>query len=155
MSEVSIEVELDGWDGLLRQTPDAVGDALEHALQEAMEEGADRVRNSTEYQQRTGAYAASVKGGVQGRFLSGNLTGFVRATAPEANFLESGTQPHEIRPRDKKALRFQAGGQTVFARVVHHPGTKPLHLVEKSIGADEVTARCNDAVKAALRRLDA
>lgn len=34
------------------------------------------------------------------------------------------TRPHEIRPRRKKALRFQVGGGFVFAKVVRHPGSR-------------------------------
>jgi hypothetical protein len=53
-----------------------------------------------------------------------------------AKAVHDGTPPHDIRPRVKKALRFKgtakgkgkgkgkAKGGWVFARVVHHPGTK-------------------------------
>lgn len=49
--------------------------------------------------------------------------------APYAGYVEFGTGPHEIRPRNAKALRFTVGGQVVFARVVHHPGTRPAYYV--------------------------
>ncbi len=55
-----------------------------------------------------------------------------------AAYLEFGTKPHTITPRAAKALRFAAsaggarlsgsprsGAAVVFAKVVHHPGTKP------------------------------
>jgi hypothetical protein len=58
-----------------------------------------------------------------------------------AVFADTGTRPHEIRPNAKKALRWavssskgfrltgvpKAGSvvQWAFAKVVHHPGTKP------------------------------
>lgn len=38
-----------------------------------------------------------------------------------AAFNEFGTGPKVIRPRRAKALRFQVGGRTVFAKVVHQP----------------------------------
>ena len=44
-----------------------------------------------------------------------------------ASFVRSGTRPHEIRPRLKKALAFfweKAGENVIFARV-QHPGTQP------------------------------
>lgn len=42
-----------------------------------------------------------------------------------APFVEFGTRPHVIRPDTKKALKFTTkGGTTVFAKVVHHPGTR-------------------------------
>jgi hypothetical protein len=34
-------------------------------------------------------------------------------------FVDRGTKAHDIRPRKAKALRFQVGGQTIFARKVH------------------------------------
>lgn len=59
----------------------------------------------------------------------------VRA-AGAAIFLEGGTRAHVIRPRNAKVLSWTAnkrlsgrartaGGRRFFARVVHHPGTKP------------------------------
>jgi hypothetical protein len=63
------------------------------------------------------------------------------AQKPYAYFVHEGTEPHEIRPRQKSVLRFysqQAGG-FVFARVVQHPGTKPLRYLTDT--AREVFAR--------------
>jgi hypothetical protein len=52
--------------------------------------------------------------------------------SPVIDWLDQGTPPHEIRPVRAKALRFPTrGGVTVFARVVHHPGTKALDIVKK------------------------
>lgn len=49
---------------------------------------------------------------------------------PYAAYVEFGTQPHEIRPkRPDGVLRFQVNGQWVYAKVVHHPGTKPEPFV--------------------------
>ncbi len=49
-------------------------------------------------------------------------------------YQNDGTKPHEIRPRRKSILRFQAGGATVWARRVRHPGTK-AQLWTVTIGA--------------------
>ena len=62
----------------------------------------------------------------------------VVASASYARPVEFGSRPHEITPRAKKALRFAAsasgrrltgsprkGAQVVFAKRVHHPGTRP------------------------------
>ena len=58
------------------------------------------------------------------------------ATADYAAFVERGTRPHEIRPRNRKALRWSAdgstrltgaprkGGRVRFAKRVQHPGTR-------------------------------
>lgn len=42
--------------------------------------------------------------------------------APHAIFVNLGTRPHEIRPKDKRALRWAGGGAFFFARRVWHPG---------------------------------
>lgn len=42
---------------------------------------------------------------------------------PYAVFVHEGTAPHEIRPRFAKALAFEIGGVTIFAKRVQHPGT--------------------------------
>ncbi|MBE2294770.1 MAG: hypothetical protein IAF00_07455 [Phycisphaerales bacterium] len=46
--------------------------------------------------------------------------------APHAVFVHWGTRAHDIRPRDKKVLRWTQGGGNrtsyVFARFVRHPG---------------------------------
>lgn len=46
-----------------------------------------------------------------------------------APYLEEGTRPHIIRPKRAKALRFKVGGRTVYAKIVHHPGTKAGHVL--------------------------
>jgi hypothetical protein len=59
------------------------------------------------------------------------------ASADYAAFVELGTRPHEIRPRNRKALRWAAdgasarlsgtprsGGRVRFAKRVMHPGTR-------------------------------
>jgi hypothetical protein len=65
-------------------------------------------------------------------FVSGRLP-FARiiGNKPYAFFLHEGTQPHEIRPRNATMLRFysQKVGGFVFARVVQHPGTRPLRYL--------------------------
>lgn len=44
---------------------------------------------------------------------------------PIALLHHEGTRPHVILPRIQTALVFSMGGQTVVARRVNHPGTKP------------------------------
>ena len=55
---------------------------------------------------------------------------------PYASYVEFGTEPHEIRPKNQNGvLRFKVNGQYVYAKVVHHPGTKPQPFVEDSFNA--------------------
>lgn len=56
--------------------------------------------------------------------------------APYAGYVEFGTGPHEIRPKKPGGvLVFQINGTTVFARVVHHPGTRAQPFVEEAFEA--------------------
>lgn len=90
----------------------------------------------------------------------------VVARARYAVFVERGTRPHVIRPKNRKALRFAAGpggrrlsgrprvgAGVVFARIVHHPGTRAhpflfpaaRNAVEKGGLKDIVIAEWNGA----------
>ena len=106
--------------------------------------------------------------GHTGRTIApGDLTDaytIVRA-AGAAPFLEFGTKPHVIRPRRASVLSWTQGkrlsgrnrtgrgaGARVFARVVHHPGTKaqPFLLpgaVEavRQVGVEPIIRAWNDA----------
>lgn len=46
----------------------------------------------------------------------------------EVTYLEFGTRPHVIEAKEG-ALKFEVGGETVYATRVFHPGTKPLGFV--------------------------
>lgn len=51
------------------------------------------------------------------------ITGYLISSHPATIYVVSGTRPHIIRPVRAQALRFRVGGRTVFAKIVHHPGT--------------------------------
>lgn len=50
-----------------------------------------------------------------------------------AAYVNDGTRPHIIRPRNARALRFMVGGQVVYARVVHHPGTRANPFLDRAL----------------------
>ena len=47
--------------------------------------------------------------------------------------VHNGAQPHIIRPRTRKALKFVVDGTTVFATKVHHPGNKARPWILKAM----------------------
>jgi hypothetical protein len=47
--------------------------------------------------------------------------------------VNDGTRPHVIKPVTAKALRFKVGGRTVFARLVHHPGTRARPFLDRAL----------------------
>lgn len=70
----------------------------------------------------------------------------VKATANYAGYVEFGTRPHIIRPRNAKALRFAPGAGSrlsgtprrnahniIFAKKVRHPGTRPRPFMEPAV----------------------
>lgn len=72
----------------------------------------------------------------------------------EVGFLEYGTKPHVIEPEDKEALRFEVGGDEVFAKRVYHPGTRPLGFVRRT--KDELrewATKEHDKLKTRLKQI--
>lgn len=61
------------------------------------------------------------------------LQGVIVCDHPAVHYVLNGTRPHVIRPRRAKALRFDIGGRTVFAKVVHHPGTRPRDFMSEAL----------------------
>jgi hypothetical protein len=92
---------------------DLVGPAVRTELKRQAPVGqganAGQLRDKIRYERRTTATS------VQLRFSTG--VGY-------AKYVVGGTKPHVIYPVAARALRFAGRNGTVFARVVHHPGTK-------------------------------
>jgi hypothetical protein len=61
------------------------------------------------------------------------VTGGVTSHAPYSAFVHQGTRPHVIKPRNASALKFQAGGKTVFAKSVNHPGTRARPFLTNAV----------------------
>lgn len=92
--------------------------AANQGLKDAVEAAANSARSTPLFNDVTGALRNSITERV------GDLEGEVAANAKHARFVECGTDPHEITPRRKQALRFVQNGRVVFASRVMHPGTK-------------------------------
>ena len=71
--------------------------------------------------------------------------GIVISMDETAIWIEFGTAPHIIRPKDKKALKFKVGGKDVFAKEVHHPGTRPQPFIRTTFRNDLSTIVMNNA----------
>lgn len=57
----------------------------------------------------------------------------VISTHPATLFVHNGTPPHPIRARRARALRFEVGGQVVYARAVYHPGYRGDPFLTKAL----------------------
>jgi phage gpG-like protein len=109
-------------------------------------------------QPRSGALAASI--GVDGPRIEGDrvvTTLFAGGDLKYAAIQEYGgvTSPHDILPSRAKALAFLAGGEQVFAKIVHHPGSHiPARSYLRSSLAEmaaEIDAQMKAAVIGAVR----
>lgn len=57
----------------------------------------------------------------------------IESSHPATMYVIKGTRPHIIRPRVRKVLKFTVQGHTVFAKVVHHPGTRKNDFLTKAL----------------------
>ena len=87
----------------------------------------------------TGRLRASIKGRAS-RTWSLRPQFTVSSNVDYAPLVQDGTRPHIIRPRTRQALKFIVGGQVVFAKVVHHPGTRARPFLDRAL-AEETAGR--------------
>jgi hypothetical protein len=53
-----------------------------------------------------------------------------------AAYLEFGTPPHIIRAKDSGSLHWKSNGKDIFAKLVHHPGTRPYPFIRMTCEKD-------------------
>lgn len=93
-----------------------------------------KVLAAVEAPKRTGRLAASIKI----KKMSGprGISFQVYSTVPYADFMERGTLPHVIYPKQpggRLVFFWPKVGHTVFLKSVKHPGTKAYHYLEKGL----------------------
>ena len=94
------------------------------------------------------------------------VLGVVGSASPVAAFIELGTRPHTIRPKDAKALAFPVcvasiasplGVQGAFnvVKSVKHPGTAPNPVFAETLeqNMEQIIRRFEDAADAIARNL--
>lgn len=82
---------------------------------------------------RTSHARQSIHSGVEGR--GRELTLFLAHGVKYGAFLEEGTPPHVIRPKNKKALYWKGAAHPV--KKVNHPGTKAYPILEDTIRSNK------------------
>lgn len=82
--------------------------------------------------QETAVLNAPRKTGVYQRSIEYDGDKTITANAEYSADIEYGTNAHEIKPINKKALAFQKGGETIFAKKVNHPETQPNPVMRKA-----------------------
>ena len=74
----------------------------------------------------TGRMKNSIDSSVDGNTIVINMVEY-------ALYVEFGTPPHIITPKNAKALHWKSGQDDVFAKVVHHPGTRPQPFIRSTL----------------------
>lgn len=82
---------------------------------------------------RTSHARQSIHSGVEGR--GRELTLFLAHGVKYGAFLEEGTPPHIIRPKNKKVLYWKGAAHPV--KQVNHPGTKAYPILEDTIKSNK------------------
>ena len=65
----------------------------------------------------------------------GDFQGVLNSRHPATLYVIGGTRPHVIRPVRARALKFNVGGRTVYAKVVMHPGSQPNNWLGDALRA--------------------
>ena len=126
---MSITVNVSGTEAV-RAKLAQLGDVLSRqALAATAVEVEDYVAQQASVHNKTGALVRSV---FKTQTADGWLIGHDLQHAPHALFVHWGTRPHVIRPKNKKALRWAAGGKFAFAKQVNHPGNAPDKWLERA-----------------------
>ena len=85
------------------------------------------------------------------RIPGGWEVGHDPARAPHAVFVHWGTRAHVIKPKNRRALRFQpGGGACAFARKVQHPGYKGDAWLVRA--AQDAARKMQDFVREVLEK---
>lgn len=106
-----------GWDHVLRAKDGVVGHYMEDKSVELVMLAKLQVGKKTLALMNSINYRLESGGdGLKSTVYSDNSVAFMH---------HEGTRPHDIQARPGKTMRFEHRGRIVYAKLVHHPGTKP------------------------------
>lgn len=107
------------------------GEVFERRLRQAVKSSTFMVQEEAQATHAFTSRTASLERAVEAKFNfdNGANVGTVyidEYAAPYGPFVHNGTRPHVIKPKRKRYLRWApiAGNGFLFAKEVHHPGTK-------------------------------
>ena len=151
---LTLAVDLADYQRGRRESVRVLRAGIRKAVKEAVEDAADYARNNHTHKRRSGFLTdrQQLRGYITRNYLDG-ADGVIENRAFYAPFIEYGTRPHRIWPKEghgfagplkpgqgrraiddigthRIMLRFQVGGRTVFAPYVDHPGNRPMPFME-------------------------
>ena len=115
---------------------DEIDSTINNWVDKFLEEFCKQVVEEAKINLKTGGHSVSGKliDSIRYEKVSNNEYKIV-VDADYAAYIEYGTRAHIIRPKNKKALKFQVDGKDIFAKEVHHPGTSPYPYMEPAINS--------------------
>ena len=116
---MAIRVIVSGVDTVIPELRELPKTAERTVLARMSQVAYDSAQKSIDTHHKTGALRRSL---YNRTIPNGREVGNDPLAAPHAKFVHWGTKPHDIRPKNKSALRWVSGSAFVFSRVVHHPG---------------------------------
>jgi hypothetical protein len=142
---LDIQVKIDKGIARLHKMPDAVRQSLKKEANILATELRDKSREnaSSFFQVRTGRFLKSIKKSVRSSQTS--VIGKVFSKSPVAHLLERGVKPHDITPKNAKALAFLGG----FAKTIHHPGFQGKTIINAAF--QEMKGQINEGLTKAVR----
>ena len=112
-------IRIDGEERIRQRLRQLVPELQAEATRAGAQAAFDSAQRGADAHTKTGAMARSLK---MRPIRSGYEVYHDLQMAPHAVFVHWGTRPHVIKPKNKQALRWPAGGAFAFAKVVNHPG---------------------------------
>lgn len=124
--------------GKRAQGGEIVAEATEYAYEETMRGIEPHSKTGTMERNLTHRVSKSTP---EGRVYFDNA-GMMRNGVNYAIFVHFGTRAHDIRPKKRRALRWESGSVFHFAKAVHHPGYKGDPFMQ--LAADKTFSKLSD-----------
>jgi hypothetical protein len=136
-----VEIDTGDIERAWREAVEELARGVVRGVVRGVAEGARAALSTGGWRDRTGETRRRTTGTVETTARNG-AAGEIASLVPHASFLDQGTAPHEIRPRTRRALRWEDGGGEHFATRVQHPGTAPTgYMGEAYQKAERVIVR--------------
>lgn len=130
----TISLKINGLDELVRNA-NKMGGEMKQLLYQTMvksvtivKEDAKKIKSGS-FKNQSGDLRRSIVGRVESA-----ERGVVSTDIPYAEYVEYGTRPHTITPKNGKYLAFKGrSGNMVFAKKINHPGSRPYPYMQPAL----------------------